>query len=115
MLNSTDELEHGLTHVIGLTRSATSADSFVEVAIGTVLEDEVDVVFGLEVMDEIDDIRMIANAAMDGEFLGAVVDNHGLRATDNSRGLGEALQSYEVASPGVVGLEDHAKGAMVER
>ena len=115
MFDGIDKLEHALANVFGLARSATDTDGFVEVAIGTILEDKVDVVFGLEVMDEVNDVRMISDPAMDCEFLGAIVHRQGRWAVGNSRRLGQTLQSNKIGRPGVIRLEDHPKGAMVER
>jgi hypothetical protein len=101
--------------VFGLQRTLVEADGFVEVAIGAELEDEVDVVLALEGLEQIDDVVVGAKAKMDTELFGALIDSEGGRTVDGGGRLGNDLDGNIVVGYQVLGLEDHAKGAMVER
>jgi len=77
VLDSIDKLEHALTNVFRLTGSSAHTDGLVEVAIRTVLQDKVDVMFRLEMVDEVDNVRMVADPTMDCKFFRAIIDSKG--------------------------------------
>jgi hypothetical protein len=89
-------------------------NGLVKVTVGTKLENEVDVVLGLERLKQVDDMSMITDAEMDAQLLRALINCESGRAVDSGRGLGDDLDGNVVARYKVFGLEDHAKGAMVE-
>jgi len=113
MLNGIDQLKHKLADVLGLQRAFVKADGFIEVTIGAKLEDKVDVVLGLEGLKQVDNVGVRANAEVDSELLGALV--HGQSGLIGaSVVLGDDLDRNDFASYEVLGLEDHAEGAMIE-
>jgi hypothetical protein len=72
------------------------------------------VVLSLEVVEEVDDVRVVSDAIMDHELFGSVVNGQPLRVNGSSGRFGQALEGNLGIGPGVLGLEDHAKGAMIE-
>jgi hypothetical protein len=83
VLDGIDKLEHALANMFRLAWSPTDTDGFVEVAIRTILQDKVDVVFCLKVMDEVNDILMVADSTMDCKFLGTIIHGQGWWAVGN--------------------------------
>jgi hypothetical protein len=61
-LDGTDQLKHEVTDVLGLEGALAKANGFIEVTIRTELQDEVDVVLGLERLEKIDDVGVRGNA-----------------------------------------------------
>jgi hypothetical protein len=100
--------------VLGLQGALVETDGLIEVAIGAKLQDQVDVVLALEGLNQIYNIVVRAEAKVNAEFLGALVNGESGGAVDGSGGLGDDLDCNVVASYEVLGLEDHAKGAMIE-
>lgn len=114
VLHSTDQLHHEVADVLRLQRTLVKADGLVQVTVGAVLEDKVDVVLGLKGLEKVDDVGMGTKPEVDTELLRALVDSKCRRAIDGSRGLGNNLDGNEIIGHKVLGLEDHAKGAIVE-
>lgn len=113
-LHSTNQLHHEVADVLGLQGTLVEANGLVQVAIGAILQHQVDVVLRLERLKKVDHIGVIAEAKVDAKLLGALVDGEGRRAVDSSRRLGDNLDGDKLVSGQVLSLEDHAKGAMVE-
>jgi hypothetical protein len=51
---------------------------------------------------------------MDHELFGSIVNGQPLRVNRSSGRFGQALEGNLGIGPGVLGLKDHAKGAMIE-
>ena len=115
VLNGIDQLHHEVADVLGLHGAAVVADGLVEVAVGAKLQNDVDVVLALEGLKQVDGVVVGAEAEMNTELFGALIDGKGGRAVDSGSGLGNDLDGDVVAGYQVLCLEDHAKGAMVER
>lgn len=114
-LDSSDKLHHEVTHMLSLERALAIANGFVQVTIGTELKNKVDVVLGLKRLEQVDNIGVITKAQVNTKLFGALIDCKGGRAVDGGRTLGNDLDSNMVASYKILGLEDHAKGAIVKR
>jgi hypothetical protein len=113
-LNSVDKLHHEVADVLSLKGTLANTDGLVKVAIGAELKDQVDVVLGLEGLEQVDDIGMVTKVEVDTKLLGTLIDCESGRAVDGGRALGDDLDSNVVTSHKVLGLENHAEGATVE-
>jgi hypothetical protein len=114
-LNGFDQLHHEVADMLSLHRTLVVANGFVEIAIGAKFQNDVDVILALERLDQVDDMVMGAKVEMNTELFGAFIDSKGGRAIDSGGRLGNDLDGDVVTGYQVLGLEDHAKGAMVER
>jgi hypothetical protein len=114
VLNSTDQLHHEVADVLGLQGTLVEADGLVKIAIGAVLQHQVDVVVGLPGLDEVDNVGVVAKTKVGTKLLRAFINSKSSRAVDGGRGLSHNLDSNKLVSGEVLGLEDHAKRAMVE-
>jgi hypothetical protein len=101
--------------VLSLEGTLANTDGLVQVTIGAELKDEVDVVLGLERLKQVDNVGVVAEVEVNAKLLGALIDCESGRAIDGGGALGDDLDSNVVASHKVLGLEDHAEGAIVER
>ena len=113
-LDSADQLEHEIAHMLRLERALAEANGFIEVAIRAELEHKVDVVGALEGLEAVDNVRVRADAEVDAQLLGALVNSEGGGAASGRRGLCDDLDGNVFVGYQIAGLEDHAKGAMVE-
>jgi hypothetical protein len=73
------------------------------------------VVLAFERLNQVDHVVMGAEAKMNTELFGALIDGKGGRAVDSGGRLGDDLDGDVVTGYQILGLEDHAEGAMVER
>jgi hypothetical protein len=101
--------------VLSLKGALANTDGLVQVAIGAELKDQVDVVLSLERLNEVYNVGVVAKVEVNAKLLGALIDCESGRAVDGGGALGDDLDGNVVAGHKVLGLEDHAKGAIVER
>jgi hypothetical protein len=114
-LDGTHKLHHEVAHVLSLKRALAVANGFVEVTIGAELKNEVDVVLGLKRLEQVDNIGVVTKTQMDTKLFGALINGKSGGAVDGGRALGDDLDGNMVTRYQVLGLEDHAKGAIVKR
>jgi len=100
--------------VLRLQGSMAVADGLIEVTLRAELQDQIDVGIGLEGIDEIDNVAVLAQAAVQEELLRLIVDGEVQPGVTRGRPLGETLESDGLVGQEVVSLEDHAEGAVVE-
>lgn len=113
-LNGTDQLHHEVANVLRLQGTLIEADGLVKVAIGAILQHEVDVVVGLPGLNEINNVGVVAKTKVDTKLLRTFINGKGSRAVDSGRGLSHNLDGNKLVSGEVLGLKDHAERAMVE-
>jgi hypothetical protein len=113
--NGIHQLEHELTNMFRLQRALTVADCLVEIAARAKLQDKVDMRFSLEGPDQVDDVGMGTQAAVQNKLLRLLVDGKVDAGTVGGRPLSQALDGDGLAILEVPSQEDHAEGAMVER
>ena len=101
--------------MLSLKRTLANSDGFVQVAIGAELEHQVDVVLGLKGLEQVDSVGVVAEVQVDAELLGALIDGKGRGAVDGGGALGDDLDGHGLVGYKILGLEDHTKGAIVER
>jgi hypothetical protein len=111
VVNSIDELQHEIAHVLGLERTLADTDGFVEVAIAAEFDHDVLMVLGLERVHQVDDIVMMGKLRVDLQLLRVVVGSVVGRAGRllNGLRLGYALDGDVLAGECVFGSEDQAK------
>lgn len=110
--NGIDKLKHERPDLFSLGRSAVVSDCLVQVASRTEFENDVDVCFGFEGMDEVDDIRVGTQAGVAFQFFRTFVDGE---CRVNVGGfLGQALDGHEFVGLQIPGHENHTERAMVE-
>jgi hypothetical protein len=114
-LDSTDKLHHEVSHVLSLERTLANTNGLVQIAIGAELEDQVDVVLGLKRLKHVDNVGVLTKVEVNAKLLGALINSESRRAVDGGGALGDDLDGNVVAGYKVLGLEDHAEGAIVER
>ena len=73
VFDSADELEHEASNMVGLERAVVQADSFVEITLRAILKHQVSVSIGLEVMDQIDEVRMMLQDIVTLELLSSFI------------------------------------------
>jgi len=100
--------------MFGLQGAPTKPNSFVEVTLGAVFQDKIGVSLTLEVVNEIDKMRMILQDGVAIELLRTLVCNDSVWAGRGTR-LGQTLDGHLLVGQHVLGEEDHAKGAMIQR
>ncbi|KAK6724067.1 hypothetical protein SNK04_002908 [Fusarium graminearum] len=66
VVNGIDELKHELADMLCLERTVTLSDCFVEITLTTKLENEVDMRFGLERVNKVDDVLVSSKATVQG-------------------------------------------------
>jgi hypothetical protein len=101
--------------MFSLQRPFTEANGLIEVAVGTKLENEIDMVLCLKRFEQIDNIRMRPDAKVDVELFGALIDSKARRAMVSGIGLGDDFDSNKFIGYKVSGLEYQSKRAMIER
>ena len=74
VIDGTDELQHKVADVLRLQRALADTNGLVEVAITAQLQDHVLVVLVLEVVDQVDNVRVSTQAGVDLE-LAVLVQN----------------------------------------
>lgn len=112
-LDSADQLEHEVTHVFGFQWTAVEPDGLVEVTVGAVLQNQIDMSIGFEGMDEVDQVGMMCEASVTLQLFEAVINGQGTRRV-SGRCLGQALDGNVLTSLGVVCDKHHSEGAMVQ-
>ncbi len=110
-----DKLQHEAPHMLRLQRAMADADRLVQVTARAELDHQVDMGIRLERVDEVDDVGMRSELAVQHQLFGLVVDGEVEEALRCGRLLSQALDGDRLVRPGVLGHEDHAEGAMVER
>jgi hypothetical protein len=105
-VHSAQELQHEITNVLGLQRTTIKANGFVKIAIGTVFQNEVCVMLGVKSVDQVDQIRVEAEAPVALKLFEPIL---GLRA------LEQTFDSNFFASLGISGKEHHSERPMVQR
>ena len=101
--------------MFSLQRAVAVADGLVQVTPGAKLEDQVDMRIGLERVDQVDDVSVRAETAMQGKLLRLVINGEVETRIVGGRFLGQALDGHGLVGLEISGHEDHAEGAMVER
>jgi hypothetical protein len=90
------------------------SDSLVEITLTAELEDQVEVRLGLERVEQVDDVGVRAQAAMQNEFLRLLVDGKIGASFRAGTLLGKALDGHGLVGHEILGLEDHTERSMVE-
>ncbi|KAG7144828.1 hypothetical protein HYQ46_006434 [Verticillium longisporum] len=112
--DSIHKFEHELTDVLCLEGAVTVANRLIQVTSGAELENQVRVRLRLEGTEEIDNV-VVGQAAVQLLLFRLVVNRKGHAFVVGIGRLGKALDGDCLASEGILGLEDHAERARVER
>jgi hypothetical protein len=96
-------------------RPAAETNSLVEIAVGAIFQNEESVGFGLEGVQQIDNVRMVSKLVVISKFLREFVNRKVRLGGSWGARLHEALDGNEFIINGVLGEEDHSEGSMVKK
>jgi hypothetical protein len=73
VLDSTNKLEHELTHMLGLQWPTTESYGFVKVALGTIFKDKVGMCVRLEMVEKVDKMIVVLKSRMAGKLFNTFI------------------------------------------
>lgn len=114
VLHCTNELQHKVPYMFGFQWPPAESDSFVQVSLGAIFEDQVGVCAGFEVMEEVHKVVVILERSVAGKLFNPFVHGKDGWSRGSNVRFDQALDGDLLVRRQVLGQEYHTEGAMVQ-